>query len=109
MNARPLIRLTFTNPASAIYLGLFGTAVAIATAVTLFSSDPGFIWVWPAFLTFPLLLFVAAADAAVGGAGEMPAWLLVGGLVVCALVQSFCLGVLLDTLRGRGHGVTHPH
>ncbi|OAR26258.1 hypothetical protein A8W25_12550 [Streptomyces sp. ERV7] len=109
MNARTLIRLTFANPASAIYLGLFGGSVAIAAAVTLFSSDPGFIWVWPALLTFPALLFAVAVGQGAWGTGEVPTWVLVGGLITCALVQSFVLGVLLKALRGRRRGLTHPH
>lgn len=109
MHARTLIRLTFANPASAVYLGLFGAAVAIAMAVTVFSPDPGFIWVWPAFFAFPTLLFAVVAGEAVGGAGEVPTWLLLGGLVACVLAQSLCLGVLVEILRGRRRGLTQPH
>ncbi|MFG2971937.1 SCO4225 family membrane protein [Streptomyces sp. NPDC048331] len=48
MPARTLVRLTFANPASLIYLGLVAAAVAFATAVTLFAPDPGLVWVLPA-------------------------------------------------------------
>ncbi|MET9636220.1 hypothetical protein ABZY83_07330 [Streptomyces virginiae] len=66
MNARTLVRLTFANPASAIYLGLVAVAVAVATAVTLFARDPGFEWALPALFAFPLFLVVALVHGAQG-------------------------------------------
>ncbi|GFM95359.1 SCO4225 family membrane protein [Streptomyces fulvorobeus] len=101
MTARTLARLTFANPASAIYLGLVGASVAIATAFTLFSSDPGFIWVWPVFFTAPASLLTVAVGGSVPGVDDVPAWTLLGALIGCALIQSFVLGALLEALRSR--------
>ncbi|MET9570763.1 SCO4225 family membrane protein [Streptomyces virginiae] len=101
MNARTLVRLTFANPASGIYLGLVGVAVAIATAVTLFAPDPGFVWVLPALFAFPLFLVVALAQGAVHGEGQPETWLFLTELVVCVLVQSLVLGTMVEASRGR--------
>ncbi|MFE5492367.1 SCO4225 family membrane protein [Streptomyces virginiae] len=98
MTARTLLRLTFANPASAIYLGLVGVAVAVATAVTLFARDPGFVWVLPALCAFPLFLVVALVH---GAAGQPPTWLFLTELVVCVLLQSLVLGTIVEASRGR--------
>ncbi|MFI6642766.1 SCO4225 family membrane protein [Streptomyces sp. NPDC050504] len=100
MNVRTVARLAVTNAASAVYLGVVGISIAIATAVTLFSPDPGFIWVWPAFLTAPVSLLTLGAGMALWGVEGAPAWFLVGGVVVSALVQSLALGALYLGLRG---------
>ncbi|MEV2275265.1 hypothetical protein AB0I72_06740 [Nocardiopsis sp. NPDC049922] len=105
MNAHPLIRLTFANPASVVYLALVGGSAAVATAVTVFSADPGFVWVWPALFTFPAFMAVPVVEDAVWGA-DAPAWFFLGGIVVCALVQSFLLGSLLEGLRRLYRGLT---
>ncbi|MFI1646575.1 SCO4225 family membrane protein [Streptomyces avidinii] len=101
MTARTLVRLTFANPASLIYLGLVGVAVAGATAVTLFAQDPGFVWVLPALCAFPLFLFVGLAHGTAPGDGQPAAWLFVTELVLCVLVQSFVLGTIVEASRGR--------
>ncbi|WKD32866.1 SCO4225 family membrane protein [Streptomyces xanthophaeus] len=103
MTARTLVRLTFANPASAIYLGLVGIAVAIATAVTLFASDPGFVWVLPALCAFPLFLLVGLAHGMAPGDGMPAPWLFVAELVLCVLVQSLVLGTIVEASRGRLH------
>ncbi|MCY9784367.1 hypothetical protein KIK06_10740 [Nocardiopsis sp. EMB25] len=108
MRARFLIRLTFTNPVSMIYLGLVGVSAAVATAVTVFSEDPGFIWVWPALFTFPAFMVVPVIEDAVWG-WDAPTWFFLGGIAVCALVQSFLLGVLLEALRGLHRRLTRPN
>ncbi|MEU0488879.1 hypothetical protein ABZ249_06585 [Nocardiopsis sp. NPDC006139] len=107
MNAHPLVRLTFANPASAIYLGLVGSSIAVAAAVTAFSTDPGFIWVWPAMFTFPAFAAVTTIADAVWGL-DAPLWFLGVGLVVCALVQSFILGSLLAGVRRLFRGILGP-
>ncbi|MEU7729542.1 hypothetical protein AB0B78_30550 [Streptomyces sp. NPDC040724] len=108
MTARTLVRLTFANPASLIYLGLVGLAVAIATALTLFAPDPGFIWVLPALFAFPLFLLVTPLHG-----GDQPAtWLFLTELVLCVLTQSLALGTMVEASRGRlrrGAARTHPH
>ncbi|MEU9165822.1 hypothetical protein AB0D29_36810 [Streptomyces sp. NPDC048424] len=97
MTARTLVRLTFANPASAIYLGLVGAALAYATAVTLFAADPGFVWVLPSLFAFPLFLFVPLVHA-----GEPPAtWVFLTELVLCVLAQSLALGTTVEAARGR--------
>ncbi|MET9687658.1 hypothetical protein ABZY81_04175 [Streptomyces sp. NPDC006514] len=101
MTARTLGRLTFANPASAIYLGLVGVAVAIATAVTLFAPDPGFVWVLPALCAFPLFLLVGLAHGMAPGDGAPATWLFVTELVLCVLAQSLVLGTIVEASRGR--------
>ncbi|WP_327416052.1 SCO4225 family membrane protein [Streptomyces sp. NBC_01233] len=98
MTARTLVRLTFANPASLIYLGLVGAAVAVATAVTLFAPDPGFVWVLPALCAFPLVLFMGLAHS---GDGQPETWLFVTELVLCVLIQSLVLGTIVEASRGR--------
>jgi hypothetical protein len=107
---RTLVRLMFANPASAVYLGLVGIAVGIAAAEPLFveHADGSLIWVWPALLTFPASGFVTWAGEALWNTGA-PAWFLLGGIVVSALLQSLALGALLETLRGRRRRLAHPH
>ncbi|MFD3655678.1 SCO4225 family membrane protein [Streptomyces sp. NPDC058620] len=83
---------------------------AVSGTVTLFSSDPGFIWVWPAFFTAPASLLAVAVGGSVRGAEEVPAWTLVGALIGCALIQSFVLGALLEALRtSRRRRSARPH
>ncbi|MFJ9764692.1 SCO4225 family membrane protein [Streptomyces erythrochromogenes] len=94
---RTLARLTFANPASAIYLGLVGVAIAVATAVTLFAEDPGFVWVLPALCAFPLFMLVPL----VHGDGQPATWIFIAELVVCVLVQSLVLGTIVEASRGR--------
>ncbi|MEU6059401.1 hypothetical protein [Streptomyces sp. NPDC047097] len=108
MNARTLTRLTFANPASAIYLTLVAGSLATATAVTLFSADPGFVWVWPALFTLPFSTLVVMTGDAVWAAEGAPAWFLVGGLAVSALVQALALGALWQAVRGHRRGLPHP-
>ena len=116
MNARSvrtLVRLTFANRASAIYLGLVAVAMGVAAAEPLFGegADASFIWVWPALFTFPVFGIVAGIGEAVFGA-ETPAWFLVGGIVVAALVQALALGAMLDSLsrwQRQRRRVPRPH
>ncbi len=97
---RTLVRLTFANPASAIYLGLVGIAIAVATAVTLFAQDPGFVWVLPALCAFPLFMIVAL----IHGDAQPAAWVFIAELVLCVLVQSLVLGTIVEASRGRLRG-----
>jgi hypothetical protein len=99
---RTLTRMTFANPASAVYLALVGGAVAVAVTQPLLvpDADASFIWVWPALFTFPTFGFAAWLDGAVWG-GEAPMWLFTGGIAASALLQSLALGATLETLRSR--------
>ncbi|CAM5399982.1 SCO4225 family membrane protein [Streptomyces fumanus] len=96
---RTLARLTFANPVSAVYLGLVGVALAVATFDTLTAADATFVWVWPMFLTFPTFGFVVWLDS-LGGA-DAPAVFFIGGIVLSALVQSLALGAVVEAVRGR--------
>ncbi|WP_329612638.1 hypothetical protein OG244_04445 [Streptomyces brevispora] len=106
MNSRTLLRLTFANTASAVYLGLVGASV-VFEGVAALVSDPGIVGIWPFLLTAPCSLLAAGAVGAIGGM-HASVWFLVGGVVVSALVQSFALGALVETLRGRHRGATRP-
>lgn len=103
MNARPLrtlTRLTFANPASLAYLAVVGVALVVAASEPLYSDVSGsMIWVWPAMLTLPAYVPIAALGAAV--MGESMPGLFVGSIVLAALVQSLALGALFESLRGR--------
>ncbi|MEV5817326.1 SCO4225 family membrane protein [Streptomyces mutabilis] len=102
---RTLTRLTVANRASAVYLALVGGAVAVAALEPLFANTPdaSLVWVWPALFTFPAFGFVAWLGEA-GWGGDAPAWFLVGGIVLSALVQSLALGAAWEGLRGRRRG-----
>ncbi|WNI23706.1 SCO4225 family membrane protein [Streptomyces sp. ITFR-16] len=106
MNARTLLRLTVTNTASAVYLGLVGASVVFEVAAALL-SDPGIVGIWPFLLTAPVSLLAAGATGAVWGM-DAPLWPLVCGIVISALIQSFALGALLEALRGRRRGIARP-
>ncbi|WP_329099330.1 SCO4225 family membrane protein [Streptomyces sp. NBC_01439] len=101
MTARTLARLTLANPASVIYLGLVGIAVAYATGVTLFAPDPGFVWVLPAMLAFPLFMLVTLIHGTALGDGLPATWLLLAELILCVLAQSLALGTMVEASRGR--------
>ena len=100
MNARTLLRLTVTNPASAIYLSLVGASLLFTAGVVLFSPDPGFAGVWPVFATAPTSLLAVGLIGATAGL-DAPIWLLTTGIIVSALLQSLALGALTQSLRGR--------
>ncbi|MGW2179664.1 SCO4225 family membrane protein [Streptomyces sp. NPDC001732] len=106
MNARALYRLTIANPASAVYLGLVGASVVFEVAAALL-TEPGIVGVWPFLLTTPTSFLTAGATAAVGGS-DAPFWLLAAGIAVSALVQSFAIGAVLETLRGRRRVLPRP-
>ncbi|MFJ8852652.1 SCO4225 family membrane protein [Streptomyces sp. NPDC102437] len=106
MSARTLLRLTFANAASAVYLGLVGASVVFEVAAAL-SEDPGIVGIWTFLLTAPASLLAAGAVESVWGL-EASYWYLVGGVVISALVQSFALGALLAALRGRRQGNPRP-
>lgn len=100
MDKRTVVRLTFTNPVSALYLTAVGGAIAVAllTPVVNGTGDPGFIWVWPLFFTMPTSLLVISTTWLWEAA---PTWVAVAGVAAAGLVQSFALGWLTESLRGR--------
>jgi hypothetical protein len=97
---RTLWRLMFANPASAVYLGVVGVAIGVATIQPLFTDHgmESLIWVWPALLTLPTFALVALAGETLFGADAVTGYLITG-VVVSALVQSLALGALWQTLR----------
>ncbi|GLX21745.1 MULTISPECIES: SCO4225 family membrane protein [Streptomyces] len=109
MNERTLIRLTFANPASAVYLTLVAGAIAVATGISLFGQDPGFVWIWPTLFTAPSSFAATAVGMLLWGASKPPLWFSVGVLVACALVQSAALGAAWEAFRrGRRRPVPGP-
>ncbi|WP_042801314.1 hypothetical protein [Streptomyces sp. C] len=109
MNERTLIRLTFANPASAVYLTVVAGAIAVATGVSLFGQDPGFVWIWPTLFTAPSSFATMAVGMLVWGASKPPLWFSVGVLVACALVQSAVLGAVWEAVRrGRSRSLAGP-
>ncbi|MFE9680323.1 SCO4225 family membrane protein [Streptomyces sp. NPDC006285] len=110
MNARTAVRLTFANPVSAAYLTAVGGSFAVASAVTLFADDPGFVWVWPALFTMPASGLVAAVSTSLPSAvgDTATSAFLITGIIACGLVQSFALGVLHRSLRTRLRGSFRP-
>ncbi|MFE7614730.1 SCO4225 family membrane protein [Streptomyces sp. NPDC057496] len=106
MNIRALYRLTFANPASAVYLGIVGASVVFEIAAALL-SDPGIVGVWPFLLTAPTSLVTVTVGQALWN-DAAPGWFLVAGVVFSALIQSFALGAVLETLRARRRVVTRP-
>lgn len=97
---RTLRRLMFANPVSAVYLGVVGLAVVVATVEPLFAEHAmeSMIWVWPALLTFPTFSLVTMVGQALFGA-ESATWYLIGGVVISALIQSTALGALWEALH----------
>lgn len=109
MNKRTLIRLTFANPLSAVYLTLVAGALAVATGVSLFSQDPGFIWIWPTLFTAPSSFATMAVGMPAWGGSKPPLWFSAGVLVACALIQSAALGTVWAGIRrGRRRPLPGP-
>ncbi|MFD8821314.1 SCO4225 family membrane protein [Streptomyces sp. NPDC059605] len=101
-----MYRLTFANPASVVYLGIVGASVVFEIAAALL-SDPGIVGVWPFLLTAPTSLVTVTVGQALWN-DAAPGWFLVAGVVFSALLQSFALGAVLETLRARRRVVTRP-
>ncbi|MFE2042853.1 SCO4225 family membrane protein [Streptomyces sp. NPDC059477] len=100
MDRRTLFRFAVANPASAVYLSAVGASVAVTAGVVLLSDDPGFIGVWPVFLTAPTSLLGVMPLAATET--ELPTAVYGAGIAVAALVQSLVIGTCFELLRGRG-------
>ncbi|MDK0520599.1 hypothetical protein [Streptomyces sp. ML-6] len=106
MNVRALYRLTFANPASAVYLGIVGASVVFEVAAVLF-SDPGMAGVWPFLLTAPTSLVTVTVGQVVWNDAS-PVWFMAAGVAFSALLQSFALGSVLETLRARRRVLVRP-
>ncbi|MFB6503180.1 SCO4225 family membrane protein [Streptomyces sp. NPDC056099] len=106
MNVRALYRLAVANPASAVYLGIVGASIVFEMAAALL-SDPGIVGVWPFLLTAPTSLVTVAVGQVLWNDAS-PVWFMTAGVVFSALVQSFALGAVLETLRARRRVFTRP-
>ncbi|MFI2781167.1 SCO4225 family membrane protein [Streptomyces sp. ALB3] len=103
---RTLVRLTFGNAASRIYLGLV-LAVAVLVAVdTLFVShdDASLSGVWLFLLAAPTVVVFLVGGSMAGADAGGPAWFLHAALVVSVLVQACALGWFSRLLSGPRRG-----
>ncbi|WP_330239611.1 SCO4225 family membrane protein [Streptomyces sp. NBC_00525] len=100
MHARALLRLTFGNPASAIYLGIVAATVVFEVAAATI-GDPGIVGIWTFLVTAPASLLFAMLGEAIWGIDDTSVWYLVAGVALSALIQAFVLGALTETVRGR--------
>ncbi|MCG7523219.1 hypothetical protein MHW47_01955 [Streptomyces sp. OfavH-34-F] len=100
MHARALLRLTFGNLASAIYLGIVGATVVFEVAAATI-GDPGMVGVWTFLVTAPTSLFFAMLCEAIWGVSDTSVWYLGVAVALSALIQAFILGALTETVRGR--------
>ncbi|MFJ6613856.1 SCO4225 family membrane protein [Streptomyces sp. NPDC091289] len=106
-----VVRLTFRNPASLIYLGLVLAATLFVTVDTLFVTheDASFSGVWLFLLAAPTVFLFFFGSSLAGAEAGGPAWFLVLGLVVSVLVQSLALGWFVRLVRRAGSaGSAHP-
>ncbi|MET8710864.1 SCO4225 family membrane protein [Streptomyces californicus] len=105
-----VVRLTFRNRASQIYLGLVVAAALFVAVDTLFVTheDASFAGVWLFLLAAPaVVLFFVGGSLAGAGAGG-PTWYLVLALVVSVLIQSLALGWFVRLVRHAGSpGTAH--
>lgn len=111
MNARSLrgvARLTFGNPASAVYLGIVGLTVLVAIVEPMVREFPdgSMSWVWPALLTMPFFSVFLTLDTMIGA--EPSGAFFIAGIVVSALLQSLVIGASVEKLRGRRRGLARP-
>lgn len=98
---RTLVRLTFGNAASLIYLGIVAATAVFVTVDTLFVAheDASFAGVWLFFLAAPTV-FVFFVGGSLWGEAGGPAWFFYLALVLSVLVQSFALGWFVRLMRG---------
>lgn len=109
---RGVVRLTFGNAASLIYLGVVAATVVFVTVDTLFVAhdDASFAGIWLFLLAAPTVFAFLAGSSMWGAEAVGPDWYMYLALVVSVLVQSFALGWFVRLLRG-GAGRTrsaHP-
>ncbi|MFF8834792.1 SCO4225 family membrane protein [Streptomyces sp. NPDC015130] len=95
---RTLVRLTFANPASLVYLGLVAVA-AIPVVLAPWSADPSFAAIWLLLLTMPTNMLLLFPDL-VSGESALATAYFVAVLAFAALLHSFLLGLAYRGLRG---------
>ncbi|MFJ2934451.1 SCO4225 family membrane protein [Streptomyces sp. NPDC087219] len=96
--ARTLVRITFANPASLVYLGLAAVA-ALPMVFTSATADTGFAAVWILLITAPtsmVLLLPGFAD----GDSALASGYFLAALAFSALLHAFLLGLVYRALRG---------
>ncbi|WP_426403683.1 SCO4225 family membrane protein [Streptomyces sp. R-07] len=95
---RTLVRLTFANPASLVYLGL----VAVAALPVVFApviADDSFAAVWLLLITAPTSMLLLVPDFANGDSALATGYFF-AALALSALLHSFLLGLAYRGLRG---------
>ncbi|WNI26291.1 SCO4225 family membrane protein [Streptomyces sp. ITFR-16] len=106
---RTLVRLTFGNAASLIYLGVVAATAVFVTVDTLFVAheDASFAGVWLFFLAAPTVFLFFVGGSLWGAESGGPAWFFYLALVVSVLLQSLALGWFVRLVRGTtGRGRT---
>ncbi|MFJ6442639.1 SCO4225 family membrane protein [Streptomyces sp. NPDC091649] len=99
-----LVRLTFRNPASLVYLGLVLAATLFVVADSLFVApeDASFSGVWLFLLAAPTVFLFFLGSSLAGAEAGGPVWFLVPALVVSVLVQSLAVGWFVRLVRRAG-------
>ncbi|MFF3841166.1 SCO4225 family membrane protein [Streptomyces sp. NPDC001930] len=95
---RTLVRITFANPASLVYLGL----VAVAALPVVFASataDSSFAAVWILLITAPTSMVLLLPDFSHGDSALASGYFL-AALAFSALLHAFLLGLMYRGLRG---------
>ncbi|MFE6853815.1 SCO4225 family membrane protein [Streptomyces sp. NPDC057674] len=95
---RALVRLTFANPASLVYLGMV-IAAALPMVFASATADSSFAAVWMLLITAPTSTLLLLPDFADGDSGLATGYFL-AALALSALLQSFLLGLVYRRLRG---------
>ncbi|MER5961410.1 hypothetical protein [Streptomyces sp. NPDC002057] len=96
---RALVRLTFANPASLVYLGLVAAA-ALPMVFASATADSSFAAVWMLLITAPTSMLLLLPDFADGDSGLATGYFL-AALTLSALLHSFLLGLAYRGLRGK--------
>ncbi|MGQ4484985.1 SCO4225 family membrane protein [Streptomyces sp. SAS_281] len=108
--SRALVRLTFGNAASLLYLGAVVAAAVLVAADTLFIAheDASFAGVWLFLLAAPAVFVFLLGSSAAGAESFGPAWFMYLALTVSVLVQSLALGWFVQLVRGGARRKIRP-
>ncbi|ALO10163.1 hypothetical protein AQF52_4569 [Streptomyces venezuelae] len=94
---RALVRITFANPVSLVYLGL-AVVASIPLLVAPWTADPGFSAVWLILVTSPTSLLLLLPDVVTGISGWATAYYYTA-LVLSALTNAYLLGLAYRAIR----------
>ncbi|MGW2474351.1 SCO4225 family membrane protein [Streptomyces sp. NPDC001665] len=99
---RTLVRLTFGNAASLLYLGAVAAAAVFVTVDTLLvgHADASFAGVWLFLLAAPTVFLFLLGGSLAGAESFGPAWFMYLALTVSVLLQSLALGSFVRPARG---------